>query len=103
MFKYFLFFVLISVAFAHFTYLSDDEEFELFKKKFDRHYSSPLEEKLRKQIFIDTLREIKEHNARYEKGLVSWYKGINQFSDWTDEEFEKIQGLKTPPPREYYY
>ncbi|CAG9840185.1 unnamed protein product [Diabrotica balteata] len=82
MFKYLLFFVLVSVAFAHFTYLSDDEEFERFKKKVNRHYSSPLEEKIRKEIFINVLHRIKKHNARYEKGLESRPMGVDDYRDW---------------------
>ncbi|CAG9840184.1 unnamed protein product [Diabrotica balteata] len=97
MFKYLLFFVLVSVAFAHFTYLSDDEEFERFKKKYNRHYSSPLEEQLRKQIFTNRLHKIKELKNKYKNGYVSWYDkmvGINKFYDRTNEELHRILGVK---------
>ncbi|XP_028134133.1 crustapain-like [Diabrotica virgifera virgifera] len=97
MFKNLFFLGLVAVAIAHFTYLSDDEEFENFKIKFNKNYSSDLEEKLRKQIFINSLNRVKEQNEKYEKGEDTWYAGINQFSDMTDEEKRRHTGLLPPP------
>jgi len=38
----------------------------------------------RKQIFMSNLELIKQHNADQSK---SWYATVNEFTDWTDEEF----------------
>uniref|UniRef100_A0A6P7FUB9 Crustapain-like n=1 Tax=Diabrotica virgifera virgifera TaxID=50390 RepID=A0A6P7FUB9_DIAVI len=93
MFKYFLLFV-IAVALAADTYLSDDEEFEKFKKDFNRNYATPNEEQRRKGIFVNTLNKIKEHNAKFEKGEISYSLGINQFADLTHEEFQSRYTMK---------
>lgn len=45
------------------------------------------EENYRADIFRTNLRHINEHNAKYEVGEESYFLGINQFSDLTDEEF----------------
>lgn len=52
-------------------------------------YKSLREEKLRFQIFKSNLQTINEHNARYENGEESYFLGVNQFADLTDEEFEQ--------------
>lgn len=46
-----------------------------------------LEDKYRFSVFSATLRKIEEHNARYAKGLESYFLKITQFADMTDEEF----------------
>ncbi|XP_050517450.1 cathepsin L-like proteinase isoform X2 [Diabrotica virgifera virgifera] len=60
-----------------------------FKAKHSKQYKI-TEDKLRFQIFQDNLREIEEHNARYAKGEVGWYKGVTPFADWTKEEFKAL-------------
>lgn len=43
----------------------------------------------RREIFIKKFKEVEEHNNRYRKGLESYLVGINQFSDFTNEELLK--------------
>ncbi|XP_028139912.1 cathepsin L-like proteinase [Diabrotica virgifera virgifera] len=93
MFKYFLLF-LIAAALAADTYLSDDEEFEKFKKDFSRNYETPNEEQHRRGIFVNTLNTVKAHNAKFERGEVSYSLGINQFADLTQDEFENRYTMK---------
>nr|O97397.1 RecName: Full=Cathepsin L-like proteinase; Flags: Precursor [Phaedon cochleariae]CAA76927.1 thiol protease [Phaedon cochleariae] len=69
---------------------SDQELWADFKKTHARTYKSLREEKLRFNIFQDTLRQIAEHNVKYENGESTYYLAINKFSDITDEEFRDM-------------
>lgn len=61
-----------------------DSEFENFKVKFKKRYSSPQEEQFRKDLFIKNYKDIVVQNQ-----LSSSFKSeINQFADMTDQEFE---------------
>ena len=83
-----LIFVLISVTSC--TIFSQDFEWENFKVKFKKSYRSLSHELERKSIFLSTLESIEEHNAKYELGLSTYFQGVNFYSDWTWEEFERI-------------
>lgn len=48
------------------------------------------EEEYRLSVFLDNLREIREHNLLYKMGLTSYYKGVNHFTDLTDEEYSEM-------------
>ncbi|CAH0545764.1 unnamed protein product [Brassicogethes aeneus] len=60
---------------------------EDFKSNHKKSYKSLIEERLRHQIFLNNLDIIEKHNVEYEQGLTSFKKGVNQFADWTREEF----------------
>ncbi|CAH1101019.1 unnamed protein product [Psylliodes chrysocephalus] len=62
---------------------SDEEEWIKFKTRFNRHYSSPKEEARRKNIFLATLKVIRDHNEKYNRYETSWRQGVNQFADLT--------------------
>lgn len=61
---------------------------------FDRHYSTLDEENFRKDIFLATLRGVREHNERYKNHEVSYSQGINQFSDMTQQELQTGTGSR---------
>jgi len=42
---------------------------------------------MREGIYNGKIAEFEEHNARYDAGEETWFKAVNQFTDWTDEEF----------------
>uniref|UniRef100_A0A6P7GD74 Cathepsin L-like proteinase isoform X1 n=1 Tax=Diabrotica virgifera virgifera TaxID=50390 RepID=A0A6P7GD74_DIAVI len=69
--------------------LNDYDQYVHFKAKHSRQYRI-TEDKLRFQIFQNNLQEIEEHNARYAKGEVGWFKGVTPFADWTKEEFKAL-------------
>jgi len=52
-----------------------------------KEYGSAAEENYRREIFERNKRQIDEHNRLYEEGKESYSKGLNNFSDWTQEEF----------------
>lgn len=91
--------VLIAVGLmttAYFTtFSSADDELDLhftnFSNQFNKNYMDEDEYNFRKGIFNKNLQIINEHNA---KGL-SWELGINEFTDWTDEEYKKMLGFKS--------
>jgi len=69
-----------------------------FKADFEKVYSTPAEEALRKATFAQNLAKVEEHNK---KGL-SWTEGINHFSDLTKEEFVNLYAsgrTRTAGPR----
>ncbi|RZC34122.1 Inhibitor I29 domain containing protein [Asbolus verrucosus] len=57
-----------------------------YKKKFKKNYPDPEEDAMRKQIFVEKLQHVDEHNKKYEQKLITYKIGINQFSDLTKEE-----------------
>jgi len=68
----------------------DEYNFENYVKEFGKQYS--LEEyNERKAIFDSHLDEIRKHNK---DNSLSWKRGINKMTDWTQQEFRKLLGLK---------
>eukprot|EP01117_Protostelium_nocturnum_P005252 TRINITY_DN1909_c0_g1_i1.p1 TRINITY_DN1909_c0_g1~~TRINITY_DN1909_c0_g1_i1.p1 ORF type:complete len:378 (+),score=122.97 TRINITY_DN1909_c0_g1_i1:79-1212(+) len=63
--------------------------FSEYKNHFSKEYSNKFEEKRRRAIFERNLKEVLKFNV--EKN--SWKKGINQFSDQTEEEMKKLRGI----------
>ena len=84
-------FVLAFVAIAN---CSPEQEWENFKIKFEKGFKSLVEETERKAIFMENLDKVESHNAKFEAGLTTYKKGINQYSDWTWEEFKEIGNVQ---------
>ncbi|PVD28290.1 hypothetical protein C0Q70_10877 [Pomacea canaliculata] len=59
-----------------------------------KSYDSEEEEKVRMKIFIDKVKHIELHNWEYVNKKQSYYKGINQFSDMTFEEYKLYNRLQ---------
>nr|CAH7748576.1 unnamed protein product [Callosobruchus chinensis] len=72
------------------------EAWEQFKIEHGKTYGSLLEEQERFSVFQSNLRDIEEHNERYERGEVSYMMKINEFGDMTKEEFAATLVLQTP-------
>eukprot|EP00344_Euplotes_crassus_P000766 CAMPEP_0196999252 /NCGR_PEP_ID=MMETSP1380-20130617/4468_1 /TAXON_ID=5936 /ORGANISM="Euplotes crassus, Strain CT5" /LENGTH=334 /DNA_ID=CAMNT_0042416113 /DNA_START=26 /DNA_END=1030 /DNA_ORIENTATION=- len=68
----------------------NDVAFQSFIGEHGRNFASTEEYNFRKGIFEQSLKKVEEHNA---KGL-SWTYALNEFSDWTDEEYQRLLGLK---------
>ncbi|XP_060586273.1 procathepsin L-like [Ruditapes philippinarum] len=75
-----------------------NEEWQLFKLKFNRTYTCPRDEAYRYSVFADNLQTIQLHNMAADKGESTYWMGINNFADLTDKEFEeRYTGLKIRP------
>ncbi|KAK9884778.1 hypothetical protein WA026_009007 [Henosepilachna vigintioctopunctata] len=98
--RFAIFFVLVITSYA--CALEDEkvlQQFQEFQEEFGKSYRSPLEARKRLGIFKNSLDEIEKHNALYEKGMHTYQKGINQFADWSDDEFMEFvnKGKKNKP------
>jgi len=83
------------IAFALASSSAFNKEFENFKKEFGKDYESAEEELKRFEIFQENAKRIAEHNLRQE---LPYTRGINFFSDLTEEEFKSTYlGLKRFP------
>merc|ERR1712002_615664 len=84
----FLLFALVALAAAH------DQAWEDYKLEFDKHYSAE-EEAVRYANWKKDSEEVLLHNAMFGHEFT---QSVNQFSDLTDEEFQRIylSGLRVP-------
>ncbi|XP_062253983.1 procathepsin L-like [Platichthys flesus] len=64
-----------------------DPEFQAWKLKFERSYSSPSEEAERMQIWLRKREAVLEHNAMADQGNASYRLGMTKFADMKPEEF----------------
>ena len=55
-------------------------------------YNTVEEFEARRINFKHQMANIEAQNARYARGESSYQAGLNQFSDWHDEEFQKLFG-----------
>ena len=74
-----------------------------FKLKFQKSFRSFSDETIRKQNFLKNLKTIELHNAKYEQGLSTYHMGVNFYSDWTWEEFEKTLLNENVEVLSYYF
>jgi len=70
-------------------------QFASFKEKYGKQYNSRAEHDLRFNIFKAYLAKMEEHN----KSGATWWMAVNQFSDFTEAEFESLYlgGYKRMP------
>lgn len=69
---------------------TNDVLFQQFIIEHSRNYATVEEYDMRMTIFSEQIKKADEHNKQG-KG---WTMGVNQYSDWTDEEYQKLLGLK---------
>ncbi|XP_044758894.1 uncharacterized protein LOC123316744 [Coccinella septempunctata] len=82
---------LIILVVIGFVSANSDEElldrWEMYKQEFGKSYRSPVEARRRLAIFKENLEKIEQHNALFAQGKTTHTEGINQFTDWSEEEF----------------
>ncbi|KAG8290266.1 hypothetical protein J6590_086369 [Homalodisca vitripennis] len=90
---------LVAVALSHPLEVSEEDlaQWELFKVTHVKEYATAQEELKRKNIFLGNLQFVREHNAKFEKGEVSFDVEINKFADLTTQEFASMMnGYRRP-------
>ncbi|CAO1374065.1 unnamed protein product [Diamesa serratosioi] len=76
------------------------EDWLAYKEKHNKNYDA-AEDVTRMELFVKTLAQIEEHNAKYAKGETTYTQGLNHMSDWTPEERSKLTGgLRMPETKE---
>ncbi|XP_043189673.1 cathepsin L-like proteinase [Amphibalanus amphitrite] len=65
-----------------------NDEWLAFKQRFGRVYEAE-EEVLRRRVFDENLERIRLHNAEHDAGRSTFRLGVNQFADFTNEEFRQ--------------
>lgn len=49
---------------------------------------------MRRMLYSQAIEEINKHNAEYDEGKWSFYQGVNEHIDWTQEEYDRRNGFK---------
>lgn len=70
--------------------ISNDEEWELFKLKYDKKYQTKAEESLRKEIYTRNKEIIRELNKKNSERNGQNVFGVTKFSDLDTKEFKKL-------------
>jgi len=68
-----------------------DLHFNSFVTQYSKNYQNVEERTFRMTIFKEQLDIINNHNAQGK----SWTLGVNEFSDWTHEEYKKMLGFRS--------
>jgi len=63
-----------------------NERWELYKKKFDKSYSTPEIEARRRGLWEAAVKMIDQHNEEYKEGKQKYSMIENKLADMTDEE-----------------
>ncbi|XP_076082008.1 digestive cysteine proteinase 1-like isoform X1 [Mytilus galloprovincialis] len=78
-----------------FTSNSMNNDWELYKKSYNKVYKDDNEELQRRVIWEDNVRFIEHHNMAADRGEHSYWLGINHFADMSEKEVtQKMKGYK---------
>uniref|UniRef100_A0A1I7VHL9 Papain family cysteine protease n=1 Tax=Loa loa TaxID=7209 RepID=A0A1I7VHL9_LOALO len=77
---------------VHTLYQQHYSKYKRYLKEFGKQHDSAVPEPIRLLKFAQSIKMIDEHNQRYSKGLVKYELGLNEMSDWTEEEKKKLHG-----------
>ncbi|XP_019727675.1 cathepsin L1-like isoform X1 [Hippocampus comes] len=68
----------------------EDLEFQAWKLKFGKSYSSPSEESDRKTIWLNNRRLVLVHNIMADQGMKSYRLGMTFFADLENKEYKQL-------------
>jgi cathepsin L len=91
---------LLTVSVNQLNAAEADADWEAFKERYDKKYKTETEDALRKTIRLKNLVLIDKHNKEAKEGLHSYTVAENHLADWSQEEFQKMLGLKRKPRRQ---
>jgi len=63
-----------------------DDVWGVFKKQFNKQYTSAGEEDYRRSVWEQRVSRINRHNLEHDLGLHTYTQGVNEYSDLTSEE-----------------
>ncbi|KAJ3034873.1 hypothetical protein HDV00_004561 [Rhizophlyctis rosea] len=72
--------------------------FEEWSGDYDRQYKDTTERSSRMGTFYGRVQAIAVHNNAYMAGQETWFQGLNDFSDLTDQEFAAYVTNQSPHP-----
>ncbi|VIO97002.1 Papain family cysteine protease containing protein [Brugia malayi] len=76
----------------HTLYQQHYSKYKTYLKKMGKKHDPSVPEPIRLLKFVQSLKMIDEHNQRYSKGLETYKVDLNEMSDWTEEEKERLHG-----------
>lgn len=94
---FFVLFVLFPVAEPSYQIIDSglDDLWEGFKTKFEKKYDTPIIEVQRRLIWERNFRHVIFHNREADKGMQTFWLGINEYADMNGHEFVAMKnGLK---------
>ena len=75
---------------------SREADWLLYKTQFGKCYINLQEDSMRKAIYTRNKAQVEKHNLLHARQL-GYSKGINQFSDWTEDELNNLKDVQKPP------
>ncbi|KAL3886617.1 hypothetical protein ACJMK2_026601 [Sinanodonta woodiana] len=71
-----------------------DNEFEIYKATYNKNYA-PEEELMRRAIWEQNLQRVQQHNLEADRGVHTYWLGMNEYADMSSEEFVRtMNGYK---------
>ncbi|VDK84305.1 unnamed protein product [Litomosoides sigmodontis] len=77
---------------VHTLYQKHYSKYKKYLKKFGKKHDLSVPEPIRLLKFAQNMKFVEEHNERYRKGLETYKLAINEMSDWTEKEKERLYG-----------
>jgi len=71
-------------------------DWNAYKAQYGKQYLTKASDDYRRFLYLDEVMAVNKFNAEYDQGMHTYWKGINQFSDMTQDEIVKAQGLILP-------
>lgn len=75
---------------------SEAADWETYKAEHGKTYLTRSADHYRQSLYLAEVEAVNQWNQEYDQGMHSYFKGINQFSDLTRDEFVAQQKLKVP-------
>lgn len=99
MYRAYVLLALVAVTLAVPLTFEADGVWEMYKNTHKKQYLGDVE-LARKMIFSENMKLINQHNREADMGKHTYWLGINEYADWSNEEFRAfMNGYKMPTNR----